>query len=196
MNEKLSLKWREFYSNLSCSISSMRTEDHLHDVTLVTDDNQQISAHKLVLSLSSDYFKSIFHNNTYPNMILCLEGVNNESLANCLDFMYHGELQLGQDEVKSFLNLCYRFKIKGLQNIDVHEEELDENEVIVDDKIVIENKDFKYKHTEKKESRIVANVNGNGGLKDLEQELNKHISVTENGFSCTSCGKVLKKSPD
>ena len=63
MSEKFSLKWNDFHSNVSKSFSLLRNEDYLHDVTIVSDDNEQIAAHKLVLSTCSEYFKSIFMKN-------------------------------------------------------------------------------------------------------------------------------------
>ena len=64
MAEKFSLKWHDFNTNVSKSFGLLRDEEYLHDVTLVSDDNMQVSAHKLVLSACSEYFKNIFRNNT------------------------------------------------------------------------------------------------------------------------------------
>ena len=77
MSEKFCLKWNDFHSNVSKSFGLFRKEDYLHDVTLVSDDNHQISAHKLVLSACSEYFKNIFKNNNKSNAqtLLCLEGM-------------------------------------------------------------------------------------------------------------------------
>ena len=58
MSERFSLKWKDFQSVVSQSFSVLRQEADLYDVTLVSDDHTQISAHKLVLSASSDFFKS------------------------------------------------------------------------------------------------------------------------------------------
>ena len=55
MSEKFCLKWNDFLSNVSKSFSLLRNEDYLHDVTIVSDDNEQIAAHKLVLSTCSEY---------------------------------------------------------------------------------------------------------------------------------------------
>ena len=49
MSEKFCLKWNDFTSNASKSFGNFRNEEYLHDVTLVSDDQYQISAHKLVL---------------------------------------------------------------------------------------------------------------------------------------------------
>ena len=63
MPEKFDLKWNDFHSNVSKSFGLLRNEDYLHDVTLVSDDYKQVTAHKLVLSACSEYFKNIFKNN-------------------------------------------------------------------------------------------------------------------------------------
>ena len=66
MSEKFCLKWNDFHTNVSKSFSIFRNEDYLHDVTLVSDDHKKVSAHKLVLSASSEYFKDIFKNVPLP----------------------------------------------------------------------------------------------------------------------------------
>ena len=58
MSEGFNLKWKDFHSNVSKSFGLLREEDYLQDVTLVSDDNKQMSAHKLVLSACSEYFKN------------------------------------------------------------------------------------------------------------------------------------------
>ena len=70
MSDKFCLKWNDFNTNVSKSFGIFRNEDYLHDVTLVSDDQHQVTAHKLVLSASSDYFKNIFKNNKLSNLFL------------------------------------------------------------------------------------------------------------------------------
>ena len=116
MSEKFCLKWNDFQSNLSRSFSVLRDEDYLHDVTIVTDDNEQIAAHKLVLSACSEYFKSIFKKNKHSHPLLCLEGVSSNDVRNMMDYMYNGELQIFQEDLDRFLNLAQRLKLEGLIN--------------------------------------------------------------------------------
>ena len=86
MSEKFCLKWNDFHSNVSKSFSLLRNEDYLHDVTIVTDDNEQIAAHKLVLSTCSEYFKNIFMKNKQSNLLLCLEGLSSNDVRNMMDY--------------------------------------------------------------------------------------------------------------
>ena len=81
---------------------------------MVSDDHNQISAHKLVLSASSEYFNDIFKNSKHSHTLLCLDGVNNQDLNNILDYIYNGEVQIYQDNLDRFLGVAQRFKLEGL----------------------------------------------------------------------------------
>ena len=114
MSEKFCLKWNDFHSNIGKSFKSLRYDDDLFDVTLVCDDHSQVSAHKLVLSACSEYFKNIFKNNKHSHPLLSLEGVSSNDLNNVLDYIYNGETQIFQDNLDRFLDVAQRFKLEGL----------------------------------------------------------------------------------
>ena len=92
MSEKFSLKWNDFQSNVCNSFSLLRNEDYLHDVTIVTDDNEQTVGHKLVLSACSEYFKSIFKKNKHSHPLVCIEGVSSKDVRKVMDYIYNGEV--------------------------------------------------------------------------------------------------------
>ena len=120
MSEKFCLKWNDFHSNVSKSFGLFRNEDYLHDVTLVSDDHHQMSAHKLVLSACSEYFKDIFKNNNKSNAqtILCLDGIATDDLKNIMDYIYNGEVNIFQDGLDRFLGVAQRLKLEGLMGND------------------------------------------------------------------------------
>ena len=130
MSDKFSLKWNDFQSNVTKSFEAFRNEGHLHDVTLVSDDQNQVSAHKLVLSASSEYFNNIFKNNKVSNPFLCLEGVSLTDLNNILDYIYFGRIQIYQDDLDRFLSIAQRFKIEGLLGAEA--DNIKEEENLVD----------------------------------------------------------------
>ena len=99
MAEKFCLKWNDFQTNVSNAFKKLRKTENFYDVTLVSDDQQQVSAHKVVLASSSEYFKNILTSNTHSHPMLCLSGVNTADIKNMLDFMYHGEIQIFQDDL-------------------------------------------------------------------------------------------------
>ena len=114
MSEKFSLKWNDFHSNVSSSFSSLRNEDYLQDVTLVSDDDHHVSAHKLVLSACSDYFKNIFKKSKHANPLLCLDGITSNDIANVLDFVYNGEVHIYQEDLDHFLVIAQKLRLRGL----------------------------------------------------------------------------------
>ena len=128
MAETFNLKWENFQSNASNSFGLLRNEEYLHDVTLVGDDHQQVSAHRLVLSACSEYFKDIFKYNSKPNAhpILCLSGVSSEDLNNVMDYIYNGEIQLYQASLQRFLDVAQRLKLGGI--MDMENQDTDDNE--------------------------------------------------------------------
>merc|ERR1712150_275272 len=114
MSERFSLKWTDFQSVVSQSFSVLRQEADFYDVTLVSDDHTQISAHKLVLSASSQFFKSILKRNPHSHPLLYLSGVDSTSLGFVLDYIYQGEVQIYQHELDHFLEVAQKLKIEGL----------------------------------------------------------------------------------
>ena len=130
MAEKFCLKWNDFQTNVSNTFRKLRKSDHFYDVTLVSDDQQQVSAHKVVLASSSEYFKNILTSNKHSHPMLCLNGVNAADMKNILDFLYNGELQIYQDHLDNFLDIAQRFQLEGLiqgkeENKDAETEQFD-----------------------------------------------------------------------
>ena len=126
MSEKFCLKWNDFDSNVSKSFGLLRNEDYLHDVTLICDDHSQVSAHKLVLSACSEFFKAVFKNNKHQNPLICLEGISARELQDILDYMYNGEANIYQEGLENFLLIAQRFKIMGLLQNEEFKPESDE----------------------------------------------------------------------
>jgi hypothetical protein len=57
--ETFCLKWNEFETNIRESFRELREDRNYFDVTLATDDGQQIQAHKIILSAGSKFFNEI-----------------------------------------------------------------------------------------------------------------------------------------
>ena len=114
MSEKFNLKWNDFESNISKSFSNLRTETQLFDVTLIGQDQKKVSAHRLVLTACSDFFKNIFYSNTHSHPMLYLDGVDSSDIQLMLDYIYHGEVQIHQEHLDGFLDGAKKFKIKGI----------------------------------------------------------------------------------
>merc|ERR1712215_413413 len=112
-NDKFCLRWNDFESNISVAFREIREEKDLFDCTLSVG-TKQIQAHKLVLSACSPFFRSVLRQNPHQHPILYLKGVEFADLQAVLNFMYHGEVNVAQEELNSFLAVAEELKVKGL----------------------------------------------------------------------------------
>ena len=53
------LRWNDFPTNVVTNLQEMREDNDFYDVTLACDEQSFIQGHKVILSASSPYFKSI-----------------------------------------------------------------------------------------------------------------------------------------
>ena len=139
MSEKFNLKWNDYQSNWNRSLSELRNDSDLADVTLITDDKEKFYAHKIVLSSCSNMFKFILKGSNHANPLLYLVGVNSVNLGFILDYIYCGEVNLLQEQLDSFLESAQKLEIEGLmgQESMVQDQETSyENKIEQEEKIV------------------------------------------------------------
>ena len=67
----------------------------------------------LILS-SGFFFKDILQRNKHPHPLIYLKGVLYSELVSILNFMYHGQVNVEQDQLNSFLATAEELKVKGL----------------------------------------------------------------------------------
>ena len=119
--EKFCLKWNDFDSNLKNSFQKFRDEKDFFDVTLVCQE-EQVDAHKMILSASSSFFKNLFRRNKHQHPLIVLKGVKFSELNALLQFVYQGEVNVAKEDLTSFLEAAQELKIHGLTNDLQHEE--------------------------------------------------------------------------
>jgi len=112
-SEKFCLRWNDFENNISGAFRELREDKDFFDVTLACDDDQ-MQAHKVILSACSPFFRAILRRNRHEHPLLYLKGVKYADLVSVLNFMYHGEVNVAQEELNSFLAVAEDLKVKGL----------------------------------------------------------------------------------
>jgi len=113
-NEKFCLKWNDFEKNISGAFRELKDDNDFFDVTLACDDEEQVSAHKVILSACSPLFKNLLRRNKHQHPLLYFRGVSFSDLESVLAFMYHGEVNVAQEDLNSFLAIAEDLKVKGL----------------------------------------------------------------------------------
>ena len=113
-SDKFSLKWNDYQSNWSQSLSGLRNDTEMSDVTLITDDKVKIFAHKILLSSCSEVFKFILKESKQASPLLYLSGISSVNLGFILDYIYHGQVNLYQEQLDGFLDSAQKLEIAGL----------------------------------------------------------------------------------
>ena len=114
--EKFNLQWNDFMSTVSKSFSQLRKEEEFYDVTLVSDDEEHISAHKVVLAASSSFFKNILRKSRHSNPLLYLNGIRSKELNFILDYIYYGKVEMYQTDIDGFIDAAQKLRIEGLDS--------------------------------------------------------------------------------
>ena len=83
--------------------SNLYDDIEFTDVTIACDDNHRIEAHKVVLSLCSNFFRKILVENRNPHPLIYMQGVNIEVLKLLKKFIYLGKANVEQKMLQSFL---------------------------------------------------------------------------------------------
>ena len=134
MDQKIhSLYWKSFQRDVASSLQILHTENNFSDVTLVSDDQIQIQAHKIIISACSPVLKNILVNNNHSHPIIYLRGVKNQELHSILQFIYFGEVKIAHDRINEFLDIAKDLELSCeesiIQETDADIKPKDENDI-------------------------------------------------------------------
>ena len=110
---KFCLRWNDFEVNISNAFHELKEEKDFTDVTLACNDNQ-VEAHKVILAASSPFFKRILKKNPHSHPLIYLKGIKASDVEAVLNYIYHGEVNLEEANLKTFLEVAEDLEVKGL----------------------------------------------------------------------------------
>ena len=87
------------------SFSDLQVDGEFADVTLVSDDLKQFTAHKIVLSSVSSVFKVLLSSHAHPHPLIHLGGVVKGIWKVCLNLFYSGQITVKQEYVNNIVNI-------------------------------------------------------------------------------------------
>ncbi|XP_046603682.1 protein abrupt-like isoform X1 [Neodiprion virginianus] len=114
--QQYSLRWNDFHSSILSSFRHLRDEEDFVDVTLACDSSS-FTAHKVVLSACSPYFRRLLKANPCQHPIVILRDVASSDMESLLRFMYHGEVHVGQEQLTAFLKTAQMLQVRGLADV-------------------------------------------------------------------------------
>uniref|UniRef100_A0A1B6DZ51 BTB domain-containing protein n=2 Tax=Clastoptera arizonana TaxID=38151 RepID=A0A1B6DZ51_9HEMI len=114
--QQYSLRWNDFHTSILSSFRHLRDEEDFVDVTLACD-GCSFTAHKVVLSACSPYFRSLLKANPCQHPIVILRDVREQDMEALLRFMYNGEVHIGQEQLTDFLKTAQTLQVRGLADV-------------------------------------------------------------------------------
>lgn len=111
--QKFCLTWKDYNNIFNKEFDGLRKTGDFFDVTLACEDHE-ISAHKLVLSASSEFFKALLRKHKHDHPLIYLKGVRFQDLQSILDFIYTGETEVSEANLETLLATGGELRIKGL----------------------------------------------------------------------------------
>nr|CAD7196766.1 unnamed protein product [Timema douglasi] len=116
-NQQFCLRWHNYQSSLLASLPQFLDGDDLTDVTL-SAGGRSLRAHRVVLSACSLYFKDLFKAlQPVQHPVIVLPGASFTDLCALVTFMYSGEVNIYQDQLRGLLNMADAMQIRGLAEV-------------------------------------------------------------------------------
>ena len=116
MAETNILKWHELSENLQLMLKNLYQDGRYSNINLVSDDQIQFKAHKMVLSACSPVFKKIIDNIPSEQPMIYLRGIQSSELESILQFMYLGEAKVFQERLRGFMRVAKDLEVKDISN--------------------------------------------------------------------------------
>ena len=213
-SEKFCLKRSDFQGNITASFNDLKEE--FCDVTLASEGNQKIDAHKIIIAAASPLFRDMLRNNKHSHPLLYMRKVQAKDLLNIVTFMYRGEVDIFQEDLADFLSLAEELELKGLTGSDPPSEEEKHIEVkttqinmhttpylatplLQDNKQALTDivKEFEELCSDSDKNKITAvdsidqtEKYSSSGAENLTERINSLIEKRNGFWTCKVCGKT------
>ena len=183
----------------------LKAENDFFDVTLVTEDEKFVSAHKVVLSASSQFFKNILKKTDHSKPLIYLSEVQFQELSQVIDYIYEGETSVCQEDLDSFLGLAKKLKIEGLTEQKYERDTLvndfgDEKVTGVDDGDAKSQKTKNVKAVKsvslKPRSCEAEQPSEMGNYEEAKKAVDKIVMKGGSSWICKTCDKTSKRSSE
>jgi len=113
MSGLYAVSWPEHAKDRTSAVKNMLERNAFVDVTLACDDDQ-IQAHKVLLSAASPFFLKVLERNSHAHPLLYLRGAKTKDVTAILNFIYEGETSVPARDFESFMSLAKDLEVKGL----------------------------------------------------------------------------------
>ena len=110
------LNWEGFENHFLNTVRNLIIDDTFSDVTLVSHDNKQFKAHKVILTSCSSFFKNILQSTSpYPGQpVLIVLDMDASHLEALIEFIYLGKTNVLENNKEQLFKVAKDLDIFGL----------------------------------------------------------------------------------
>jgi len=177
--DHFNLRYDEHEQSRAASLQALWENRDFLDVTIACDDDQ-IEAHKVVLSAASPFFQNILKRNLHNHPLLYIRGTTKKRVEALLKFIYSGETNVAQEDLEEFMNLARSLQVQGLNTT---EDEMEEEEAAAKEEVPIVQVEMKNKPAGAKAAK-----NRKQNRRVMKIEINAPINYVENVSDFTEEG--------
>ena len=116
-SEHFNLAWNQFDNCAGLTFKNLLSDEDFADVTLACEGEKQLSAHKVILSSCSPFFRKVLLKNKHQHPLLYLKGVKFTDLQLIVKFIYLGQIEIGLCESKTGGSQLHLSPFSGRDNL-------------------------------------------------------------------------------
>ena len=117
------LSWNDFEPDAVKSRHDLYNSKQFSDVTLVTDDQTQFEAHRIILAGASKVLNKLLSVSAERSSLIFLNGVKGIELRDILRYIYLGNVSIEGNRVKEFLKVARELQIPSInERLDCQDE--------------------------------------------------------------------------
>ncbi|XP_055320035.1 modifier of mdg4-like [Sitodiplosis mosellana] len=119
--EQVTIEWKQFGESFVADLWQFFNSDEYSDVTITTEDGQEIKSHRILLAMCSTYFRDIFKRNKNPGHItVCLSNIRSDVVLKIFALIYGGMVQMTPSSLGEFVKAARFLKLNGFDGINPH----------------------------------------------------------------------------
>ena len=192
-SEHYDIKWKTFPDHLVEVFKELGEDGHFADVTLVSDDQIQTPAHKVVLSACSPVLKNLLVNNPHSHPLLYLRGIKQTELQAILKYMYFGEAQIFENRINNFVSVAKDLEVK---KISVSQDEKGKDEDLSKTYQEEEKVNKEPSIPEESEPAVVKREKTRNTERSIAKPWQKSVANSEGRLKCDECAATFSNKPN
>lgn len=121
MGEEFLLRWNDYQAAIASMMESLCLTEEMVDCTL-TAGRTSFSAHRMVLSTCSPYFRSLFASvPCHQHPVIFVRDVEASILELLVRYMYSGQVSVSEEQLLPLVQAAKSLSIKGLLDVPVQQ---------------------------------------------------------------------------